>query len=63
MFLKEVFYAQQGCIYVIINVVKQYNCEILLQFEITAVYLNIFSNVIYSCDGKVEFSAVITPVT
>ncbi len=30
--------------------------------EITVFYFNIFLNVIYSCDGKAEFSAVITPV-
>ncbi len=30
-------------------------CEILLQFKITALYFNIFYNVIYSCDGKAEF--------
>ncbi len=40
---------------------QKYNkTGILFQLKIT---LNIFSNVIYSCDGKVEFSAAITPVT
>ncbi len=33
------------------------NCSILLQFKINVFYLNIFSNVIYSCDGKAGFSA------
>ncbi len=37
-------------------------CSILLQFKITDFYFNIFQNVIYSCDGKAEFSAAITPV-
>jgi len=34
-------------------------CEILLQFKITFFYFNTFSNVIYSCDGKAEFSSAI----
>ncbi len=34
------------------------HCEILLQFKITVFCLNIFENVIYSCDGK----AAIIPV-
>ncbi len=43
MFLKEVSYAHQGCIYVIKNTVKTVKCyEILLQFKITVFYLNIF---------------------
>ncbi len=28
----------------------------------TVFYFNIFENVIYSCDGKAEFSEVITPI-
>jgi hypothetical protein len=36
--------------------------KILLQFEITGFYLNIFWNVMYSCDGKVKFSATISQV-
>lgn len=37
MFLKEVTYVHQGCIYL-----KQQYCELLLQFEITFSYLNVF---------------------
>ncbi len=33
---------------------KKYS-EILLQFKITVFYLNIFQNVIYSCDCKLDF--------
>ncbi len=33
---------------------NEYN---LLQFKITVFYLNIYREVIYSCDGKAEFSA------
>ncbi len=36
--------------------ITEYICEILLQFK-TIFYLNIFKNVIYSCDGKAVFSA------
>jgi len=34
-------------------------CEVLkvLPFKVTFFYFNIFSNVIYTCDGKAEFSA------
>ncbi len=42
--------------------VKQYYCEILLQFTITIFFFNIFSNVIYSCSGKVEFPATISSI-
>ncbi len=35
MFLKEMYYAYQGCIYLIKNIVeKKLNCEILLQYYI-----------------------------
>ncbi len=37
------------------------NCEIILQFKITVFYVNIFQNVIYSCDQSWIFS-IITPV-
>ncbi len=40
----------------------KYNSEIILQFKITVSYINIYYNVIYSCDGKAEISAAITPV-
>ncbi len=33
-------------------------CEILFQFKITVFYMNIFSNVIYSCDDKAEAAAI-----
>ncbi len=59
-FLKDISYAHQGCIYLIENTVKQFNCEILLQFKISVFYFNIFENIIYSCVGKAEFSAAIT---
>ncbi len=36
--------------------------KIILHFKITVSYCNIFSNVIYSCDEKAEFSTAITPV-
>jgi len=36
--------------------------KILLQFEIIDFYLNIFCNVMYSCNGKVTFSATISQV-
>ncbi len=57
-----VSYAHQGCIYLIKNTVKHYFYGILLQFQTTVLYFNILLNVIYSCDGKTEFSAAITPV-
>ncbi len=34
--------------------------EILFQFRIFVFYVNIFENVIYSCDEKAELSAVMT---
>ncbi len=40
-----------------------FDLYILLQFKISVFYLNILSNVIYSCDGKVEFTAAITQVS
>jgi len=49
MFLKNVFYVHQGCIYLIRNTVK------LLQFKIMC-------NVIYSCDGEAEIFTIITHV-
>ncbi len=39
-FFKEVSYAQESCIYLNINTVQYF--EILLQFEITVSYINIF---------------------
>ncbi len=36
---------------------NQQYCEMLLQFKRPIYYLNVFSNVIYSCDRKAEFSA------
>ncbi len=42
MFVKEVSYAHQGCIYLIKNKVKQQYCEILLQFKKTASRLILF---------------------
>ncbi len=54
MFLKEVCYAHQSSIYSIKNTVK---IAILLQFKITAFYLNIY----FKCDlflrCKAEFSS------
>jgi len=47
--LKEVSNAQQGCIYLFKNTVKQQYCEIL-QFKI------IFYHVIHSYDGRPECS-------
>ncbi len=38
MFLKEISFAHQGCIYMIRNTVKQSYCEILLQFKRTVFY-------------------------
>ncbi len=32
-----------------------YNLEILLQFKITCFYFNIFQNILYSCDTKMNF--------
>ncbi len=63
IFLKEVSYAHQGCIYLIKNTVK----TLLLWNTVTIssnsfFYFNILLNVIYYCDGKTEFSAAITPV-
>ncbi len=54
MILKE-FY----CTIKVVNYSKKH-CDIA-QFKII-IYFNIFWNVIYFCDGKAEFSAVITPV-
>ncbi len=48
----RISYAHQGC-----NIVKM-----LLQFKRTVVHMIIFLKVIYSCDGKVEFSAAVSPV-
>ncbi len=36
--------------------------QLLQNIKITALYVNIFENVIYSCDGKAEFSVANTPV-
>ncbi len=47
-FLKDVSCAQQDCIY-------------LIKIQKTCFYLNIFSNIFYSCDAKLIFS-IITPV-
>lgn len=35
----------------------------IFKFKWTDFYLNIFSNVIYSCDGKTKFLAFITQVS
>ncbi len=56
MFLKEVSYAYQDCIYLIKNTIKQHYLETLLQFKITAFFFNLFKIVICSCDSKAEFS-------
>jgi len=60
--LKEVSSAHQGCIYLIKNTV---NASILWKnitiLKKTVFYLNIFENVIYSCDQSWIFS-IITPV-
>ncbi len=36
---------------------KQYNFKIILQFKITIFCLNKYTNIVYSCDGKAQFSA------
>ncbi len=59
MLLKGVSYAHKGCIYVINNTAKTV-VSIFLQYKITLFYFNIFSNVIYVCDGKAEFSTAIS---
>ncbi len=38
---------------------KQSSCEILLHFKVTVFYVNIFNILIYSCDGKAEFLALL----
>ncbi len=55
MFLKEVSHAAK-------NRGKQEYVWMLLQFKITVFYFNIH-DVIYSCGGKTEFSAAISPVS
>ncbi len=63
MFLKYVSYAHQGCIFLNQNYSKKKKklyCEILLQLKMTVFCLNIFQNIIYTCD-KVEFSVSIDP--
>ncbi len=41
---------------------QNYTVKTVTLFKITVFYFNIFQNVIYSCDGKAEFSADISPV-
>jgi len=53
--LKEASFAHQGCICLIRNAEK--NCNIV-KYD----YSIHFNNVIYSCDGKAEFSAANSPV-
>lgn len=36
--------------------------ELVLHLEMTVLHCNVFYNVIYSCDGKAEFSASSTTV-
>ncbi len=51
MFLKEVSYDHQGCMYLI-----KVACKIaVILFIIKLLYFNIFLNVIYSCDAKLNF--------
>ncbi len=52
MSLKEVSYAQQGCVY-LIKKQKYYKLH-------NSFCINIIQNVIYFCDGKAEFLAAIT---
>ncbi len=59
--LVRCFWKKNAYIWSTIQLKQQY-CEILLQFKITVFYCNIYSNVIYSSDGKSEFSADITSV-
>ncbi len=54
--VKEVFYAHEGCIYLIKNTLK-----LQLQFKITVFYFNMYYDVIDFSDDKAEFSAAITP--
>ncbi len=56
-------FLKEGCIYLIKNTVRKvilWNI-IIIQFFLHF-YINIFLNVIYTCDGKDEFSAAITAV-
>ncbi len=53
-FLKDISYAHQGCIYVIENTVKLFNCEILLQFKKIYIF-NIFENIIFPVLVKLNF--------
>ncbi len=60
MFLVHLHYCskvwcQQGCIYLIENTLKQYIAKKNVSFKSTVLYLNIFSNVIYSCNAKLYF--------
>jgi len=48
--------SHQGCICLIKNTVKT---EMLLQFKVTIFCVYIFYNVIYFCDDKAEFSALL----
>ncbi len=57
MFFKEISYAHQCSIYLIKNWVNVILWNICYPHSNTFPYLNTFSNVIYSCDGKAEFSA------
>jgi len=56
MFSKAVSYAHQGCIYLIKNTVKQEYIKCII--TVTVFYFNIFLNVIYSFDGKAEFTVL-----
>ncbi len=65
LFFKEDLRFYMASFYLIKNTVKNANSNIvkLLQFNITMFFIVlIFVMVIYSCDGKTEFSASITPV-
>jgi len=50
MVLKEVSYPYQGSKYF----------EIFLQIKITVFYCNVFRNVFYSCDGKLNFQSLVS---
>ncbi len=64
VFFKEVSYAHQGSIYLIKNRVKCNTMKYFFFHSNTFFYLNTFSNVIDSCDGKAEFSAsLLSPVS
>ncbi len=52
MFLKEVSYIHQGCIYLIKITVK---IAMLWNIKKLHYYVSIFENVSYSCNGKADF--------